>query len=287
MSLLSLKSLQGAAPFSARFALLFLAALALSACKEATPLTVQGVAVAPIQRASFTHYPPTKASAAAEEVPPSTEEGALQWPSVTQLSALAQQGTAEASPPTEVAERPASEAKGETPAAPQEESGGAAYQAPLNYPGAGGGQRPPHGKAPGTASRAGQVHQVPSSQPQGATAGKLRGIINLAPELQEKVPNGAVLFIIVRRDAGPGQRGTLIAATKSDQVNAGTFPFPFVVTQADTMMGAPLAGKVRISARIDADGDALSKSPGDLIGEASEAAEVNGAPVRFTISRSL
>ncbi|MEE2644562.1 MAG: hypothetical protein VYD19_06475 [Myxococcota bacterium] len=286
MSLLTLKSLKGVAPLSARFALLFFAALSLSACKEATPLTVQGVAVAPIQRASFTHYPPTKASAAAEEASSAVEAGTLQWPSVTQLSTLAQQGNADTIPTAEVVGHPSSGSQSEATQAPQE-AGGAAYQAPLNYPGAGGGQRPPHGKAPNAAPHAGQVHQAPSSQPQGAPAGKLRGIISLAPELQEKVPNGAVLFIIVRRDAGPGQRGTLIAATKSDQVNAGTFPFPFVVTQADAMMGAPLAGKVRISARIDADGDALSKNPGDLIGEASEAAEVNGAPVRFTISRSL
>jgi hypothetical protein len=79
----------------------------------------------------------------------------------------------------------------------------------------------------------------------------------------------------------------LIAATKLENISKDSFPMPFVVKQADAMMGAPLAGNVTVSARIDQDGDAISKQPGDLVGEAPGVVVVGQNPVKMSINKSL
>ena len=313
-----------------------LVSLAAFACKEATPITVQGVALAPEAQANLVHVPPARPAAASPDptaVTVNTRESAtasaLSWPSAAELSRTARlnqptQGDAlpeaPSAPPsersadgaqddasagtTEAASPSTDTSLAEAPAQEGAEAGGAAYQARANYPGSGGGQprRPlgqgnrrtpssqPHGRAPASQPRGqapGGASHGGGGAPQQQAGGSIRGIIQLDPSLQGRVPAGAVLFIIVRRDAGEGQRGTLIAATKADRISAASFPFPFVVTQRDAMMGAPLLGSVRVCARIDADGDALSRDPGDLVGEASAAVEVNGEPVRFSITRGL
>ena len=53
------------------------------------------------------------------------------------------------------------------------------------------------------------------------------------------------------------------------------------------MMGAPLVGKVSVSARIDQDGDAISKQPGDIIGSANKAVMVGVNPVVINLNKSL
>jgi hypothetical protein len=45
------------------------------------------------------------------------------------------------------------------------------------------------------------------------------------------------------------------------------FPFPFSIGPENRMIESmPFAGEIRISARVDADGDVTSRSPGDLQG---------------------
>ncbi|HXH40813.1 MAG TPA: tetratricopeptide repeat protein, partial [Thermoanaerobaculia bacterium] len=69
---------------------------------------------------------------------------------------------------------------------------------------------------------------------------------------------GAVLFIIVRpagESAGPP------AAAK--RINAPTFPLDLDLTSADSMMGQPLPPSVHIEARLDSDGNAMTKDPSD------------------------
>ena len=138
------------------------------------------------------------------------------------------------------------------------------------------------------ASRPG-VH--PSSQPTSAggqktMGGFIYGQLTLDDSVKDKVKPGSVVFVIVRRSVTQG-KGMLIAATKLDGVTKGSFPLKYVVKQSDAMMGAPLIGKVTVSARIDQDGDAISKQPGDIIGSAAEAVMVGVNPVAIKLNKSL
>lgn len=118
--------------------------------------------------------------------------------------------------------------------------------------------------------------QPAGSQPAGPGAGAagsaqvsgaLAGTIALSDALKSDVKAGSVLFIIVRRDEGEGKRGMMIAAKKLPVPNADIFPLKYIVTGRDVMMaGTKLFGPVKVEARIDNDGDALSKNPGDIVG---------------------
>lgn len=67
-------------------------------------------------------------------------------------------------------------------------------------------------------------------------------------------PPGAILFITAR---AAGQTSGPPAAAKRMQVS--TFPVEFSLTDADSMMGQPLPERMRIDARLDRDGDPLTK----------------------------
>jgi hypothetical protein len=72
------------------------------------------------------------------------------------------------------------------------------------------------------------------------------------------VPSNAILFVIVREaglESGPP------SAVK--RVPAVNFPITVTVTERDSMAGEGLPGLVRIDARVDRDGDPLTKDPQD------------------------
>ena len=102
----------------------------------------------------------------------------------------------------------------------------------------------------------------PPAGPAGdAEAAPVAGVVRLAPELEGRVPPGAVLFLIAR--TGPGGPPTAVK-----RVTRPSFPMPFELGPGDRMIEAlPFAGPFRISARVDADGNAATRSPGDLAGE--------------------
>ena len=128
-------------------------------------------------------------------------------------------------------------------------------------------------KAPTSQRTTGKA--APTSQASGpAVSGFIYGQLNIDEALKSKVKAGSILFVIVRRFAPEGQKGMMIAATKLEGITSGAFPLKYVVKQSDAMMGAPLVGKVSVSARIDQDGDAISKQPGDIIGSANKAVMV-------------
>jgi hypothetical protein len=113
---------------------------------------------------------------------------------------------------------------------------------------------PPPGEqrgAPSLASEAG-------SEVAGAA---VAGTVELAPEFAGRTAPDAVLFIIARRGAGPPLAVKRVAAPK--------FPHEFSIGPEDRMIQAmPFAGPLQLSARIDTDGDATSRSPGDVTGTA-------------------
>jgi hypothetical protein len=92
----------------------------------------------------------------------------------------------------------------------------------------------------------------------GPAGDPISGTIDLADGLS--APAGSVLFIIARRgDAGPP------LAVK--RVMGASFPLEFELGPDDRMIQAmPFEGPFNVSARIDGDGNAMSRNPGDLQG---------------------
>ena len=101
-----------------------------------------------------------------------------------------------------------------------------------------------------------------------ATSAAIEGTLELSPDLAGRVPPGAVLFVIART----AQRGPPLAVVR---VTDPTFPLQFSIGPGDRMIQSmPFAGEILLSARVDADGDAMTKSPGDLRG----ASDIPNAP---------
>jgi hypothetical protein len=109
-------------------------------------------------------------------------------------------------------------------------------------------------------------------------AAPIEGTIELAPELAGSIPPGAVLFLMAHGEAG----GSLVAAQR---IPAESFPIAFSIGSADHMMVAgSFAGALRISARIDTDGNAATRDAGDLLGSAVQSHQPGDRGVVVLIS---
>jgi hypothetical protein len=96
------------------------------------------------------------------------------------------------------------------------------------------------------------------------TGPPLSGQILLAPELAERVPRGAVLFVIARA----GDSGRPVAAKR---ISPPEFPLAFELGPEDRMAhDMPYEGPLQLTARVDTDGDAATRTAGDLRGVAEE-----------------
>jgi hypothetical protein len=109
----------------------------------------------------------------------------------------------------------------------------------------------------------------------------IRGRVVLAPELAGRVPATAVLFLIARAgEAGP--------PTAVKRVASPRFPLDFEIGPDDRMIETmPFSGPFRLSARIDADGSATSRNPGDLRGESPERVKAGASGVELVIDEIL
>jgi len=142
--------------------------------------------------------------------------------------------------------------------------------------------------APGAPSRgappmgAGGPPPAPGAAPPAASsAAPLRGTISLAPELEGQVPAGAILFLIARR----GESGPPLAVRR---VAAPKLPFEFSIGPEDRMIEQmPFAGPLTISARLDADGNAMTRLPGDLQGAAPGTYEPGASDIAIVIDQTL
>jgi Tfp pilus assembly protein PilF len=97
------------------------------------------------------------------------------------------------------------------------------------------------------------------SQPAAATAAggpSIHVTVTLDPSAKSS-PN-AVLFVIAR---AAGQTAGPPAAVK--RIMSPSFPLEIDLTTADSMMGQPLPASIRLEARLDSDGDAMTKNPSD------------------------
>ena len=64
----------------------------------------------------------------------------------------------------------------------------------------------------------------------------------------------------------------------------GPFPISFELGPQDAMMpGRPLTGPARILARLDTDGDPMTRDPGDLVGEVPDPVQVPSDSVTIVL----
>jgi len=94
-----------------------------------------------------------------------------------------------------------------------------------------------------------------------ATGQTIRGTVEIADSLYGERPANGVLFIIARsRPAGPPLAVLLVPSAR--------FPYSFEIGQEHVMIPSLVfEGEIRLSARLDSDGNAMTKLPGDLVGE--------------------
>ena len=129
---------------------------------------------------------------------------------------------------------------------------------PVRVPGL---QVPIPQSAPGMAAGPAPAARAPAAGP------GIRGTLRLAEG--ERV-SGGVLFLIARSNP----QGPPLAVQR---LPAGPFPLEFEIGPGDVMIpGMPFAGAIRLSARIDSDGDPLTRSAAD-VGAVLDAALQPGA----------
>jgi hypothetical protein len=103
---------------------------------------------------------------------------------------------------------------------------------------------------------------TPAEEPSGEEGAPLAGTIRITAELAERVPSGAVLFLIARTGGGG-------PPTAVRRITHPSFPLDFEIGPDDRMIASlPFTGPFQLSARVDADGNAMTRNPGDLQGEA-------------------
>ncbi|MDH3443503.1 MAG: tetratricopeptide repeat protein, partial [Deltaproteobacteria bacterium] len=114
---------------------------------------------------------------------------------------------------------------------------------------------------PSSDSRPEKAAAVPSKT--AATGQRITGQITVDSKLKDKIGGQASLFIIVRQAGGAA--GPPLAVKKID---SPSFPLSYSVGPENVMIqGTPLAGQVNITARLDKDGNAMTREAGNLLGD--------------------
>ena len=92
---------------------------------------------------------------------------------------------------------------------------------------------------------------------------QIGGRISVDPKLRPKVDSQATLFIIARR--ADTIKGPPLAVKK---IERPVFPLSYSLGPENVMMqGAPFAGHITLTARLDKDGNPTTRQPGDLTGD--------------------
>jgi len=106
---------------------------------------------------------------------------------------------------------------------------------------------------------------------------EIAGVIELDPSREASTVAGKIVFVVVRPEGG-GQ-GPPLAVKR---LVADAFPLRFTIGQADSMMGQALPARLRVEARIDSDGDPMTKEPADATG-AIESATLGTGNLRLLL----
>lgn len=112
------------------------------------------------------------------------------------------------------------------------------------------------------------------------SAAPITGRIELASGLESARPGGAVLFVIARRQGARG--GPPLAVLR---IPDPEFPFTFRIGPENVMIPSMrFAGPISLSARLDADGNAMTRGGGDISSPVLEALSPGDTDVRLVLS---
>ena len=113
---------------------------------------------------------------------------------------------------------------------------------------------------------------------------RVQGTISVDPKLKAKLDGRAVLFIIARSANSSG--GPPLAVKKVDRP---VFPLSYSLGSENVMMpGVSFSGKVKISARLDKDGNPMTREAGNLMGEYKKnPVEVGSQKIDIVIDRAM
>jgi hypothetical protein len=93
----------------------------------------------------------------------------------------------------------------------------------------------------------------------------VRGVIQAAPGVADKLREGGAVFVVVKRDDHGKPAGPPLAVQRLSWKPGMTFE----LSERQAMIaGTQLTGDVIVTARYDQDGDALTKQAGDVSGQA-------------------
>lgn len=113
-------------------------------------------------------------------------------------------------------------------------------------------------------------------------SGQISGRLELSGKVADAVEAGDVIYVIARNAA------TSRTIAVSRLAAPEKFPLPFALGEDNVMIpGNSLAGKVRVLARVDKDGDALSKNAGDVVGKVDALVEVPANDVVINLDEVL
>jgi hypothetical protein len=117
--------------------------------------------------------------------------------------------------------------------------------------------------------------------PASDAAEPVAGTVVLAEELSGRIPPGAVLFVIARH----GTTGPPMAVKR---IVEPSFPFDFSIGPEDRMsQRLPFAGPLQVTVRLDADGKAATREPGDLQGRFPDTVAPGARGLTLTIDEVL
>lgn len=96
----------------------------------------------------------------------------------------------------------------------------------------------------------------------------IAGALKLDGKTKDKVKPGDTIFVVVRgTSTSDAPQGQVLAVRRLD---AATFPMTFQIDSRDAMIaGTTLRPPVTLQVRVDKDGDAITKNPGDVVGTAT------------------
>jgi cytochrome c-type biogenesis protein CcmH len=125
---------------------------------------------------------------------------------------------------------------------------------------------------------------TPGARASAASSGaSIRGRIEVAPELASEAPERAVLYLLAR-PAG-ALAGPPVAVKR---LEAASFPVTFEIGAANLMSRDSLfEGRFHLSVRLDKDGEAMTKRPGDLIGAAEQLIHSGSSDVVIVLDQKL
>lgn len=140
------------------------------------------------------------------------------------------------------------------------------------------------GKAAGLAPSGAAPPAAPAApaSPAPAAGATLSGRITLSPARKGDVTPSDVVYLVARRmPDSPGTRGSLVAVKR---FTAASFPIEFTMSQADMMFkNGAFEGALTLSARVDKDGDPITRRKGDVFGTV-DGVKVGSSGVEIALS---